>query len=82
MPDATEPGKRAERVLGVRLVEWLMGYPAGHVTDLGLTRTAVLRLLGNGVVPAQARAAFRVLMARGDGDEAERNAAMSVRITL
>lgn len=82
VPAPMEPGKRSSWVLSPRLVEWMMGYPDGHVTGLELSRVAMLRLLGNGVVPHQARAAFRVLMARGDGDEAERNAAMSVRITL
>ncbi|AZS71447.1 DNA cytosine methyltransferase [Streptomyces lydicus] len=43
-------------------VEWLMGLPAGHVTDVpGLTRTQQLRALGNGVVPQQAEAAIRFL---------------------
>lgn len=47
-----------------------MGLPEGHVTDVpGLSRTAQLKALGNGVVPAQAQAALRALLARG----AERN---------
>ncbi len=39
-----------------RFVEWLMGLPAGWVTDLdlGLTPPEQLTALGNGVVPAQA----------------------------
>ncbi|MFD4912772.1 hypothetical protein ACFWNR_06065 [Streptomyces virginiae] len=50
------------------LVEWLMGLPAGHVTDVpGLSRTAQLKALGNGVVPQQATAALRTLM---NADEA------------
>lgn len=37
-------------------VEWVMGVRDGHVTDVpGLDRNAVLRALGNGVIPAQAR---------------------------
>lgn len=45
--------------------EWLMALPAGHVTAVpGLTRTAQLRLLGNGVVPAQAAHALRLLLDR------------------
>jgi DNA (cytosine-5)-methyltransferase 1 len=39
----------------------MMGLPAGWVTDMPLTRTAQLRLLGNGVVPLQAVVAFREL---------------------
>ncbi|MEU7254378.1 DNA cytosine methyltransferase [Streptomyces rimosus] len=46
------------------LVEWLMGLPAGHVTAVpGLSRTAQLKALGNGVVPQQASAALRHLLA-------------------
>ncbi len=42
-----------------------MGLPAGHVTDpdIGITRNAQLKALGNGVVPAQAEAALRHLLA-------------------
>ncbi|WP_456303341.1 DNA cytosine methyltransferase [[Kitasatospora] papulosa] len=47
------------------LVEWLMGLLAGHVTDVpGLSRTAQLKALGNGVVPQQAAVALRYLAAR------------------
>lgn len=46
-------------------VEWLMGLPVGHVTAVpGLSRTRQLRALGNGVVPAQAAAALRLLLNR------------------
>jgi len=41
-----------------------MGLPAGHVTNVpGLTRNQKLKLLGNGVVPAQAAAAYHSLLA-------------------
>ncbi|MFF4009761.1 hypothetical protein [Streptomyces sp. NPDC001717] len=40
-----------------------MGLPAGHVTDVpGLSRTAQLKALGNGVVPQQAAHALRALL--------------------
>lgn len=40
-----------------------MGLPDGWVTDVpGLTRTAQLKALGNGVVPQQARLAWEVLL--------------------
>jgi len=39
----------------------MMGLPDGHVCDLGLSRTAELKMLGNGVVPAQAALALTVL---------------------
>ncbi len=39
-----------------------MGLPPGWVTDVpGLTRNDQLKILGNGVVPAQATAALRLL---------------------
>lgn len=64
-PGATD----ARRRLNPAFVEWLMGLPAGHVTDIpGLTRTQQLKALGNGVVPAQAEAALRVLLARVEPD--------------
>ncbi|MYS48182.1 DNA cytosine methyltransferase [Streptomyces sp. SID5998] len=48
--------------LSPAFVEWLMGLPAGHVTDVpGLSRSAQLKALGNGVVPQQATAALRFL---------------------
>lgn len=51
--------------LSPAFVEWLMGLPAGHVTAVpGLSRNAQLKALGNGVVPAQAAAALRLLLAR------------------
>lgn len=41
-----------------------MGLPEGWVTDVpGLTRNAMLKALGNGVVPAQAEAALKHLLA-------------------
>lgn len=60
-PGATD----ARRRLNPAFVEWLMGLPAGHVTDVpGLTRAQQLKALGNGVVPQQAEAAIRHLYAR------------------
>ncbi|MFI1384254.1 hypothetical protein [Embleya sp. NPDC020886] len=44
-----------------------MGLPAGHVTEVpGLSWTAQLKALGNGVVPLQAAAALRLLLADQD----------------
>ena len=41
----------------------MMGLPEGWVCgdDLGLSRTAALKMLGNGVVPAQAALALTLL---------------------
>ena len=42
-----------------------MGLPAGWVTGVGIPRSAQLKALGNGVVPAQALLALSLL--EGDG---------------
>ena len=42
-------------------VEWMMGLPAGWVTD-HLPRNPALKALGNGVVPQQGAAALRMLL--------------------
>lgn len=61
-PRPTEPGRTSER-LSPAFVEWMMGLPAGHVTDVpGLSRNAQLKALGNGVVPQQAALALRLLL--------------------
>ena len=39
----------------------MMGLPDGWVCDLGLSRTAELKMLGNGVVPAQCALALEIL---------------------
>lgn len=61
-PDPTEPGRTGKPRLSARFVEWMMGLPEGHVTDL-LPRNAALRVLGNGVVPIQAATGYRALSA-------------------
>lgn len=61
-PAPTEPGRTGQR-LSPRFVEWMMGLPPGHVTDVpGLSRAAQLRALGNGVVVQQAELALRILL--------------------
>lgn len=66
-PEPTALGVRAPHrpQLSARFVEWLMGLPAGWVTDVpGLSarrgghRSACLSLLGDGVVPRQGAYAF------------------------
>jgi len=63
-PAPTEPtGRNGAHRLSPAFVEWMMGLPAGHVTDVpGLSRNAQLKALGNGVVPAQAAAALQWLL--------------------
>jgi DNA (cytosine-5)-methyltransferase 1 len=47
--------------LSPAFVEWMMGLPEGHVTGHGLSPSAELKMLGNGVVPQQARLALNLL---------------------
>lgn len=59
------PAPTVDGRLSPVFVEWMMGVPAGWVTDVpGLTRAAQLMALGNGVVPLQATVALRRLLGR------------------
>ncbi|MFD9943187.1 DNA cytosine methyltransferase [Nonomuraea sp. NPDC059023] len=61
-PAPTELGTRGQPRLAARFVEWMMGLPDGHVTAIpGLSRTAQMHALGNGVVPQQGAAGVRQL---------------------
>jgi DNA (cytosine-5)-methyltransferase 1 len=63
VPSPTEPANtKAGRRLNPVFVEWMMGLQPGWVTGHGLKRNAMLRLLGNGVVPQQGAAALRLLL--------------------
>lgn len=62
-PYPTQLGQHGRPVLAPAFVEHLMGLPPGWITDLALPRTAQLRALGNGVVPAQAAYAVSLLLA-------------------
>ena len=57
-------GKGGKARLNPELTEWMMGWPEGWVTEIGLTRAEQLKACGNGVVPQQAAHALRVLLAR------------------
>lgn len=64
-PAPTQRGRRGGDVLSPVFVEWHMGLPEGWVTDVpGLSRNQQLKLLGNGVVPQQAAAAYAHLLGR------------------
>ncbi len=59
-PEPTQPGKHGAPRLSAAFCEWLMGLPAGWITDVpGITRNEALKACGNGVVPQQAAAALR-----------------------
>lgn len=68
VPDPTIPGHRegSRRRLNPAFAEWMMGIPAGHVTnpELGLTRAQQLTAIGNGVMTQQAQWALADLYQR------------------
>jgi DNA (cytosine-5)-methyltransferase 1 len=47
--------------LNPQFVEYMMGLPEGWVTDLDISRSQQLKILGNGVVPQQAYYALQLL---------------------
>ena len=64
VPPPTMAGKKGNAQLSPVFVEWMMGLPAGWVTDVpGITRNDALKALGNGVVPQQCASALRTMLA-------------------
>ena len=63
-PAPTEPNKNGNPRLAAEFSSWLMGWPAGWVTDpaIGISRNDQLRIVGNGVCPQQAASALRYLI--------------------
>ena len=62
-PAPTKPdGKDGNHRLSSKFTEWMMGLPDGWITGHDLKRNDELKLAGNGVVPAQAELALRLLL--------------------
>ena len=62
-PEPTKPNGKGNPKLSDEFDEWLMGYPAGWITDVpGVTWNEALKACGNGVVPQQGAAALRFLL--------------------
>ena len=63
-PAPTELSRNNNPRLSPEFSQWLMGWPAGWVTDpaIGISRNDQLRIIGNGVVPQQAIAALTWLL--------------------
>lgn len=59
-PDPTEPGRLGKPRLAPAFTEWMVGLPAGWITD-HVGRGPAIRLAGNGVVPQAAAAALNLL---------------------
>ena len=55
------PNALVDDKLNAKFVEYMMGLPGGWVTDLDLSRSQQLKMLGNGVVPQQAYYALELL---------------------
>ena len=58
------PNTLVDDKLNAKFVEYMMGLPIGWVTDLDLSRSQQLKMLGNGVVPQQAYYALQLLTTR------------------
>ncbi len=64
-PAPTKVGKKGNRKLNPAFSAWMMGAPAGWITDVpGITDNQASHAIGNGVVPHQGAAALRVLLDR------------------
>lgn len=65
-PSPVQQSRNGRPQLAPPFVEWMMGLPAGWVTDpaIGLTRNQQLKALGNGVVPQQAFHALSLMWPR------------------
>lgn len=62
-PCPTEPNRAGNPRLSAEFPSWMMGWPAGWVTEVpGISRNDALRIIGNGVCPQQAAAALRDLV--------------------
>lgn len=63
-PSPVAPDARGNLRVSPAAYEWLMGWPAGWITDVpGIPRPELLRIAGNGVIPQQTAAGHRHLMA-------------------
>jgi DNA (cytosine-5)-methyltransferase 1 len=63
-PAPTIVGRANKPRLNPEFVEWMMGLPSGWVTGHNLSPAQCLKMLGNGVVPQQARHAIQQLTER------------------
>lgn len=70
-PAPTQPyGKNGLDRLNPAFPEWMMGLPEGHVSNSPATRSEQIKALGNGVVPQQAAAALRDMLAAFERQDA------------
>jgi DNA (cytosine-5)-methyltransferase 1 len=55
------PSELDQNKVNPKFIEYMMGLPAGWVTDSGIPITQQYKMLGNGVVPQQALYALELL---------------------
>lgn len=60
-PSPTEQGMFGNPRLAAPFSEWMIGYPLGWITGVAISRSAMLRIIGNSVCPQQAIAALQWL---------------------
>jgi hypothetical protein len=71
-PPPVDTNTRGQLRLSARFSEWMLGWPDGWVTgviddvpwcrsETTITRIEAMKIIGNGVVPQQARAALQAL---------------------
>jgi len=71
-PSPAQPGRTGQLRMNPELPEFLLGLPPGWVTAVpGLPYAAMIKALGNGVVPQQATAALRLLLQVANGFPAD-----------
>ena len=58
------PAPTDEIGITVEFLEWLMGLPEKHVSGMDISRTAKVKMLGNGVIPLQGSVALEILLER------------------
>jgi hypothetical protein len=61
-PPTIPDGRDGQARLNPQFAEWMMGLPAGWITDCNITRNEQLKACGNGVVPQQATLAITRLL--------------------
>ncbi|MER5875513.1 DNA cytosine methyltransferase [Streptomyces sp. NPDC001910] len=68
VPSPLAPGHRGALRVSAAAYEFLMGWPAGWITEVpGVPRPQLIKIAGNGVVPQQTAAGHRLLMAAAHG---------------
>lgn len=77
-PAPTELTAKGKHRLSAAFCEWMMGVPAGWITDVpGVSRNEQLKAAGNGVVPQQAAEALRDML----GYSVSMNSSSAARMT-